>query len=59
VADDVDVALLSEVLAGAQVVKGAKLEASAAEGHKCPRCWQYFAEVNADGLDARCAEALK
>jgi isoleucyl-tRNA synthetase len=59
VADDVDMALLSEVLAGAQVVKGAKLEASAAEGHKCPRCWQYFAEVNADGLDARCAEALK
>ncbi len=59
VTDDVDMALLSEVLAGAQVVKGAKLEASAAEGHKCPRCWQYFAEVNTDGLDARCAEALK
>jgi isoleucyl-tRNA synthetase len=59
VTEDVDIDLLSEILAGAQVVKGSKLEASAADGHKCPRCWQYFASVDADGLDARCAEALK
>ncbi|HEX2859280.1 MAG TPA: isoleucine--tRNA ligase [Alphaproteobacteria bacterium] len=55
---DVNAALLGEILGGAQVAKGSAFAARAAEGHKCPRCWQYYDHVNEDGLEARCAEAL-
>jgi isoleucyl-tRNA synthetase len=29
-----------------------------AEGTRCARCWQVYAEVDADGLCARCADAV-
>jgi len=29
-----------------------------AEGTRCARCWQSYARVNADGLCARCADAV-
>ena len=34
------------------------VEVAPAQGVKCPRCWQFSADANADGLCPRCAEVV-
>ena len=37
---------------------GLTVSVSAAKGEKCPRCWMYSTQANADGLCPRCAEVI-
>ena len=37
---------------------GIRIEASEAEGVKCPRCWMHSTQANADGLCPRCAAVV-
>jgi len=52
-----------DALSGLSVVNedeetGIRVGVEKARGEKCPRCWQYTLEPDADGLCPRCSRVL-
>lgn len=51
--------LTREVCGVSAVTAGKKLKAGKHGGHKCPRCWRYYAKLEDSGVCLRCDEAVQ